>query len=124
MKHLATRIRARAKDLGVESVLELSVAKQDAVRRGRVLDMALSRLEYAYLSGTLAELPETYSRLLHKWLVIESTLGFERVARDITPEATLKALRDRYSSPPSPSDGQEEAARGKDGANVSETRSG
>ena len=123
--HLASAIRARVRDLGAERPHELGVAKQDLVRRGRVLDMYLSRVEQAYLSGEIAELPERYFTALASWQRIEQALGLERVARDITPEASLKALRERYtSSSPSTSEGQEEPGGSQDGKNVSKAEVG
>ena len=98
--HLASKIRARVRDLGVESALDLSVAKQDLVRRGRLLDMALSRIEHAYLTGEIHELPERYFVMLNAWQRIEQALGFERVPRDVTPGhrevGALEDLRKRY----------------------------
>jgi len=124
--HLASKIRARCKDMGVSELFELSLAKQDVLRRGRVLDMALSRIEQSYLSGDIQELPERYFMMLRAWHMLEQSLGFERMPIDIPAhreQGATAALRRQFrfpsndGSPPYPtaSDTEtlSEAARGQ-----------
>ena len=102
--HLASKIRARVRDMGVTELFELSLAKQDLLRRGRVLDMALSRIEQSYLSGDIPELPERYFMMLRAWHLLEQTLGFERVPVDVSPhreQGATAALRRQFRFPPS-----------------------
>ena len=99
---LASKIRARVRDLGVESALALPLAKQDAVRRGRVLDLALSRIEHSFLAGEINELPERYFTMLRAWHLLENGLGWERVPLDVTPHreaGALEDLRRRFRTP-------------------------
>ncbi len=109
--HMASKIRARLRDLGVQELHELSLPKQDLVRRGRLLDMALSRIEQSYLAGEMHELPERYFVMLRAWHLIEHSLGFERVPVDVSPhreQGATAALRRQFrfpsndGSPPSP----------------------
>ncbi len=102
--HLASKIRQRVKDTGAMELYELSLARQDLVRRGRVLDMALSRIEHSYLAGDIQELPEKYFMMLRAWHLLEQTLGFERGPVDVSPhreQGATAALRRQFRFPSS-----------------------
>jgi len=102
LRHLASKIRQRVRDLGVTSAVDLSVAKQDLVRRGRILDLYLSRIENAYLMKEINELPERYFTALNRFILIEHTLGYERVPLEITARGVtaVQKLRAAYRVEP------------------------